>query len=264
VISILTKVSVVRIDTLAKTIHKIEDYAAEEKPLHIFINRKHYATIMCTPKDLKEMVIGHLLSEGIIKMIEEIQWITVNESICQVDLKPEVNAEGRLRLVSHAYRIIPSACGGAYSPQILDRLKPIQSKVRVKAEIIQKCVNDLNHIAETFRKTGGVHVAAIYKPDGALVVFAEDVGRHNAVDKVIGKCASNIFAFSECFLALSGRLTADIVLKAARVGIPVVASIAAALKSGIEVAKKANLTLIGFVRGKRMNIYNAPERILLS
>jgi FdhD protein len=119
-------------------------------------------------------------------------------------------------------------------------------------------------MAETFRKTGGVHVAAVYRVDGTLVAFAEDVGRHNAVDKALGKAAMAKTPFSECFLALSGRLTADIILKAARVGLPVVASISAALNSGIEVARKANLTLIGFVRGKSMNVYNAPERILLS
>ncbi|MGQ9625230.1 MAG: formate dehydrogenase accessory sulfurtransferase FdhD, partial [Candidatus Bathycorpusculaceae bacterium] len=113
-----------------------------------------------------------------------------------------------------------------------------------------------------FRKTGGVHAASIYQDNGKLLAFAEDVGRHNAVDKAIGKCALNKIAFSQCFLALSGRLTGDIVLKATNVDIPVVASIAAALDSGIEIARKANLTLIGFVRGKRMNIYNAPDRIL--
>ena len=256
---------IVKIDTAAKIIQRVEDYVAEEKPLHILVNRKHYATIMCTPKDLKEMVVGHLLSEGIVKALEEIREITMKEEgICHVNLKPEVKIESRLKLASHIYRIIPSACGGTYTPQFLKRLKPVQSAVRVRAETIQDCVNNLNRMAETFRKTGGVHAAAIYKADGTLMAFAEDVGRHNAVDKVIGKCALNSVAFKECFLALSGRLTADMVLKAVRVGIPIIASIAAALDSGIEIAKRANLTLIGFVRGKRMNVYNAPERILLS
>jgi len=93
------------------------------------------------------------------------------------------------------------------------------------------------------------------------VAFAEDVGRHNAVDKAIGIGALNETDFGECFLALSGRLTGDMALKAARVGLPIVASLAAAIDSGIAVAKDAGLTLIGFVRGKRMNIYNFPERI---
>jgi formate dehydrogenase accessory protein FdhD len=101
-------VEIVKIDTAAKTIQRVEDYVAEEKPLHILINEKHYATIMCTPKDLKEMVVGHLLSEGIVKALEEIREITMEEEgICYVNLKPEVNLESRLKLASHIYRIIP-------------------------------------------------------------------------------------------------------------------------------------------------------------
>jgi FdhD protein len=262
----LTKrVEIVKIDTGAKTSQKVEDYVAEEVPIYIIINKKPYATIMCTPKDLKELVMGHLLSEGIVKAVEEIQEITIKEeSVCHVKLKLGVDIESRLKLASRLYRVIPSACGGPYSPQILKRLKPVQSAVKVKAEIIQDRVKYLNRMAETFRKTGGVHVAAVYKADGNLVAIAEDVGRHNAVDKALGKAAMAKVAFSDCFLALSGRLTADIVLKAARIGVPIIASIAAALDSGIEIAKIAGLTLIGFVRGTRMNVYNAPERVLLS
>jgi formate dehydrogenase accessory protein FdhD len=135
------------------------------------------------------------------------------------------------------------------------------SHLKVKVEVILNSVHSLNSIAETFRKTGGVHAAAIFNDHGNLLAFAEDVGRHNAVDKVIGIAALNKTDFDECFLALSGRLTGDIVLKAARVGIPIIASLAAAIDSGIALAEDADLTLIGFVRGKRMNIYNFPERI---
>jgi len=159
-------------------------------------------------------------------------------------------------------RIILSACGGP--PQQSAKLPKIKADIKVKAETIQKCVNNLNFIAETFRKTGGVHAAALYRSDGTLLAFAEDVGRHNAVDKVIGIGALSKVNFSECFLAVSGRLTGDMVLKAAKIGLPIVASLAAALDSGVEVAKASNLTLIGFVRGKRMNVYNASERISLN
>ncbi|MBS7635924.1 formate dehydrogenase accessory sulfurtransferase FdhD [Candidatus Bathyarchaeota archaeon] len=255
---------IVKIDTAAKTLQKIEDYVAEERPIHIFLNKRHYATVMCTPKDLKEMVFGHLLTGGMVKAVEEVEKITVKKDFCHVNLKTSINLETRLKLVGQLSRVIPSACGGPYRPQTLKTLKKINSKTAVRAETIQNCVNNLNCMAENFRKTGGVHAAAVYKTDGTLLAFAEDVGRHNAVDKAIGKCALQKADFNECFLTLSGRLTADIVLKAARVGIPIVASIAAALDSGIEVAKKANLTLIGFVRGRRMNVYNAPERVLLS
>jgi formate dehydrogenase accessory protein FdhD len=113
-----------------------------------------------------------------------------------------------------------------------------------------------------FRKTGGVHVAAIYDREGERKALAEDVGRHNAVDKVIGAGALKKIDFSDCFLALSGRLTAEIVLKAATMNLPIVASLAAAIDSGIAVANESGLTLAGFVRGNRMNIYAFPERIL--
>jgi formate dehydrogenase accessory protein FdhD len=132
----------------------------------------------------------------------------------------------------------------------------------VKAQVVFDSVNQLNFKAEGFRQTGGVHVAAIYKGDGALVALAEDVGRHNAVDKVIGMAALNKVDFGMCFLALSGRMSGDVAFKAAKVGLPIVASIAAALSSGIAVAEAANLTLVGFVRGKRMNIYTRSERIV--
>ncbi|MEM3640747.1 MAG: formate dehydrogenase accessory sulfurtransferase FdhD [Candidatus Bathyarchaeia archaeon] len=256
---------VAKIDIAARKIEKVKDYVAEEKPLRIFINKTQYATIFCHPRELKELAVGHLLTEGIIKTVNDIAEITFEEGdICRVNLKPTVNLEARLKLAQRFSRIIPSACGGPYTPQALKRLKKVESKLFVKAETIQNCVNSLNHIAETFRKTGGVHAAAVYKADGTPLAFAEDVGRHNAVDKVIGKCALNGMPFNECFLALSGRLTADIVLKAARIGIPLIASLAAALDSGIEIAKKSNITLVGFVRGKRMNVYNALERIVLT
>ncbi|MGB9853701.1 MAG: formate dehydrogenase accessory sulfurtransferase FdhD [Candidatus Bathyarchaeales archaeon] len=229
----------------------------------MFVNKTQYATIFCSPKELKELAVGHLLSEGIIKTVEEIDEIAMEkEEICQVKLKPTVNVKSRLKLSEHFSRVILSACGGPHQPQASKKLRKIESKLKVNAETIQNCVNNLNRIAETFRKTGGVHIAAVYKGDGTLVAFAEDVGRHNAVDKVIGKCALGKMVLSECFLALSGRLTGDIVFKAAKVGLPIAASIAAALDSGIAVAKEANMTLIGFVRGKRMNVYTFPERIL--
>jgi FdhD protein len=106
-------------------------------------------------------------------------------------------------------------------------------------------------------------VAAIYRGEGSLVALAEDVGRHNAVDKVIGMAALNRIDFGDCFLALSGRISGDVAFKAAKVGLPIVASLSAALSSGITTAEASKLTLAGFVRGKRMNIYTVPERIII-
>ena len=206
--------------------------------------------------------MGHLLTEGLIKSIEEIEKIEFkSEGICKVMLGSTIDLEKRLKHAENLSRIILSACGGPYQPS--KRLPKVKSNLRVKAEVIQHCINKLNFIAETFRKTGGVHAAATYECDGSLVAFAEDVGRHDAVDKVIGLGALSKTDFSECFLALSGRLTGDIVSKAAKVGLSIVASLAAAVDSGISVAKEVDLTLIGFVRGKRMNVYNCEKRIAI-
>jgi FdhD protein len=259
------KVNIVKVDVSAENVQKTTDYVAEEKPLHIFLNRTHYVTVFCSPTKLKEMAIGHAISEGILKSMEEVEGIDLKkqEGVCRINLKPDVKLEKRLKLSQHFSRVIFSACGSKTPYQPTLRLSKIQSDLKVKAETISYCVKRLNSIADTFRKTGGVHVAAIYRSDGTLMAFAEDVGRHNAVDKVIGLSILKGIDLGNCFLALSGRLTGDIVLKAAKMGLPIVASLAAAINSGIAVARSANLTLIGFVRGKRMNVYTYPERIIM-
>jgi FdhD protein len=258
------KVSIVKVDGAAKKAQKTTDYVAEEKPLHVFLNRTRFVTIFCSPSNLKELAVGHVISEGIVKSKEEIEEIDLKEEegLCRIKLKPSVELEKRLKLSQHFSRVIFSACGSKtpYQPSL--GLAKVQSDLKVKAETISTCVNRLNSLAETFRKTGGVHVAAIYRSDGTLVTFAEDVGRHNAVDKAVGSCLLQGIDFDGLFLALSGRLTGDIVLKAAKMGLPIVASLAAAINSGIAIAKDAKVTLVGFVRGKRMNIYTFPERIL--
>jgi len=258
----MRQVEIVKVDISSKRFQKVTDYVAEEKPLNIFLNKTHYATVLCSPSNLKELTVGHLLSEGIIKSAEEIKEVRLKEEgMCYAKLKADVNLEKRLKLSTLYSRTVPSACGSPSPYRFSSRLSKVKSSLTVKAEVIFNCVNRLNFVAETFRKTGGVHAAAIYKGDGTLVALAEDVGRHNAVDKVIGIAALNKIDFNECFLALSGRLTGGIVFKAARTGLPIVASLAAALDSGIALAKDANLTLVGFVRGNRMNLYTFPERI---
>jgi len=259
------KVKIDKIDLSAKTSKKVADYVAEEKPLHLFVNTTYWATILCSPLNLKEMAVGHLLSEGILKSTAEIEEINLKETegTCYVKLKAEVNVDERLSLSRLHQRIVTSACGEQSIYQYQRKPAKITSNLTVKAEVVFNSVNQLNFKAEVFRKTGGVHAAAIYTADGSLIALAEDVGRHNAVDKVIGMAALKKTRFGKCFLTSTGRLSGDIVFKASKVGLPIVASLGAALDSGVAMAEAANLTLAGFVRGKRMNIYCSPERIVL-
>ena len=264
----MQEIQVSRIDVSAQKLEQRKDFVAEETPLHIFLNQTHYVTILCSPNQLKELAIGHLLSEGVLKSTKEIREVRMEKGgKCRVRLKPEIDAEKRVSISQPFTRLIFSACGSPdYWPlsKLIDRLSLVEMNLglTVEARIISESVKRLNTLAETFRKTGGVHVAALYSASGELLTFSEDVGRHNAVDKVIGTGASEKLDFEKTFLALSGRLTGDIILKSARMRIPIVASVAAAVNSGVEVAQSTGITLIGFVRGKRMNVYTYPERIV--
>lgn len=264
----MREIKISRINVSKKTIEERTDYVAEDFPIHIFLNKYHYGTILCSPNQLKEMVIGHLLSEGLIKSINEIAKLTIKkDGKCLVTLKPNIDANTRISSSIRFARLIVSSCGTPnYQPisEIMKSLPKINFKLIIPAKILSESLKKLNFSAEKFRKTGGVHVAALYSIDGKVVSLAEDVGRHNAVDKVIGAVAIKGLNLNELFLALSGRLTGDIVLKAARNQISVVASLSAAISSGLEIALKTNITLIGFVRGKRMNIYTYPERIVFT
>ncbi|HEX9261383.1 MAG TPA: formate dehydrogenase accessory sulfurtransferase FdhD, partial [Candidatus Bathyarchaeia archaeon] len=196
------------------------------------------------------------------KSTEEIEEVTLKEdNTCTARLKSFINVEDRVKVSRLHARVIPSACGGGSPYQYSGKIPRVESILKVEASVVFECVNQLNFKAEGFRKTGGLHVAAICNHDGSIVALAEDVGRHNAVDKVIGMGALKGIDFGKHFVALSGRMSGDVVFKAANIGLPIVASLAAALSSGIDMAEKANVTLAGFVRGKRMNIYTVPERI---
>jgi len=263
------KVEVRSLRTDLGRVDSLRDLVAVENPLHVMLNKTHYVTIFCTPRLEAELAVGHLISEGVLKTLDEVREIKqLEEGKIQIVLKPEIDLQKRLSTSTSLTRIILSSCSPqSFSPlaKLADRMAPpkIESDMRIRAEVVFEAIRRLNVIAKVFRSTGGVHAASLNSPDGELIAFAEDIGRHNAVDKVIGLLAIKRQSFKETFLTLTGRLTGDIVLKAARVRIPIIASIAATIDSGIEIAKMANLTLVGFVRGPRMNIYTNPERIIL-
>lgn len=264
---ITKEVQISLIDVYSRRLEQKKDFVAEETPLHILLNKIHYVTILCSPNHLKELAIGHLISEGVLKSVDEIGEIRFEtDGKCVVRLEKDIDVEKRIQATQPFARLIVSACGSPdYWPlsKLIDRLHlpKVPSNLLIEAEVISNSVKQLNILAKTFRKTGGVHVAAAYSSKGKLINFAEDVGRHNAIDKVIGACVLQKPDFNNCFFVSSGRLSGDIVLKAARTRVQIIASLSAALSSGIEVAQYMGVTLIGFVRGRQMNIYTHPERI---
>ncbi len=264
---ITKSVLVSRIDLAAAKIEKQEDLVASEIPLHLYLGGVHYVSFLCSPNLLKELVLGYLLGEGVVDSVDEIADLHLDEeNRCYVTLE-KTDSEKRAIVSKPFARLIVSACGGVGYRSLSELLDTIEleplSFWQIEAKKVLEYVKRLNVLDSAFRKTGGVHVAALFERGGILVALAEDVGRHNAVDKVIGMAALKRVNLDQCLLVLSGRLTGDVVLKAARSGVPVVASLAAAIDSGVYVAEKTGVTLLGFVRGSRMNVYVNSERIKL-
>lgn len=251
-----------RLDLNKGTFTETDDVVASDKAICVFINDEYYRTLIATPTMVKELVIGHLLGEGIVVSIDEVKRIEVDSLRVSVELQGETD----LDLVNRSkIDLITTACGSTTMPLTRDQidLLKIDSDVEVKAEKIWGMIRDLNLRSKVYQETGGTHSALICETDGGVVSFAEDVGRHNAVDKAIGACALARTDFSECILVSSGRQSGEMVLKAARSGIPVIASVAAPLESGITLSRAAGITLICFVRGRRMNIYSHSWRVSL-
>ncbi|MFQ6086380.1 MAG: formate dehydrogenase accessory sulfurtransferase FdhD [Candidatus Bathyarchaeia archaeon] len=235
-------------------------FVAAEIPIHLYVNREHFITLLASPTMIKELAIGHLLAEGVAKRVDNAE-IVVDGDKVKVSL-PGVDARVK---ASRILRLVTTACGGRSDYlKLLDGIsKPqVASELTVSAKKIARMVGDLNKVSATHKRTRGTHVAALFDEDGNLVCSAEDVGRHNAVDKVIGWVALRGRDCNRFVLVSSGRLTADIVLKAARIGMPIVVSITAPTDSGVRVAEKTGITLIGLANVAKMRVYTYPGRIL--
>ncbi len=257
-------VKVKKVDLLRNRSDLVDDLVAVDFPVALYVNGKHVAQFLSLPFQLKELCIGWLLTQSVIDSVDEIESVQVKDGKVRVRCKKSVN----VRLSAAKLLVtMSSACGSEGDSHFLliDRIvRPsVDSEYKVKAAEILAFAKILNERSQVFKLTGGTHSAAIFG-NGELVAFAEDVGRHNAVDKAIGAAAISGTDFSRSVLMSTGRQPADMVLKAARVGIPIVASLSAPLRSGIIAADKAGITLACFVRGKRMNVYTHHERIELN
>ncbi|MCL1976920.1 MAG: formate dehydrogenase accessory sulfurtransferase FdhD [Candidatus Bathyarchaeota archaeon] len=261
----MRQVDITRLDLSTGSVAKICDYIAEEVPLRIIINGEYSFVIWSSPSQFKELAIGYLFAEEILYAIDEIESITSNENenICQVQFKEGINLDSRMENRRQGTRIVPLIKNSISAYQHDDKIAIVKSDLTIKAQTILDAIYQINEKAKGFKKTGGLHDSGIFKADGTMVAFSEDVGRHNTVDKVIGEGLLKRTNFGQCFMIITGRVPGDMIYKAAKAGLPIVASVAAVLNSGISSAQKANVTLVGFVREKRMNIYTYPERIII-
>ncbi len=250
---------------------EINDIVLIESPIDLIVNSEPLVNIICLPKDLKELAVGFLFSIGIINSVKDIKEVRVNklENQILVDLSDSIDFKVKNLEINPVGRVIDTSCGIS-SPwretikKTLDdekELKKAKDDIRISSEIIFSAIKQIYKEMSLYRETGGCHGAAIFNIDGKLLSLKEDIGRHNAIDKVIGDMLLTKKNFNNVFLTSSGRLTGDCVLKAVRAKIPIMSSPAAAIESGIRLAFAYGITLIGFVRGSRMNIYTHAFRI---
>lgn len=235
---------------------EIEDLIATERQIIISVNGKEVLRLYCTPTMIKEFVVGFCLNEGIIKGHFCADAMTVQyaeDMTIHVDIPAdgEPSTEGMVRT---------TGCVGGLTFERKEFGKPSDGFF-VTPETIRTVYREFNQKASLFKETGCMHSAAISDGEKILVI-AEDIGRHNAVDKVIGHCIIENLGLNDKMMLVSGRLSSEIVSKCARWGIPVLVSRTSPTSYAIEIAEKANITLIGFVRGERLNIYTNGHRII--
>ncbi|MFX1524848.1 MAG: formate dehydrogenase accessory sulfurtransferase FdhD [Promethearchaeota archaeon] len=251
----------------------VEDIVLVEHPVDLYVNSEPLANIICLPKDLKELAVGFLYSIGLIDTFKDIEYIEITElgNEILVTLKDSIDFDINNITMNPVSRVVDTTCGisSPWRNLIKNRLDESKVKeklwseniIKVPSKTIFSAIKEMQMATPLYKETGGCHGAAIFDLQGNLLSVKEDIGRHNAIDKVIGDMLIQRHSFDEVFLTSTGRLTSDLVLKAIRAKIPILASFSAAIESGIKLAFAYGITLIGFARGRRMNIYTHPERI---
>lgn len=231
-----------------------DDFVAVEKKVRISVNGRNVLSLYCSPQMIREFVVGVVFNEGLISG----GWCAERLSIEYGDvIEVDIPATGT---IAEGERTVTSGCTGGIS---LNRKLPeekISDPAVFPVQDIRNLYKDFQKRSEGYRTTGGVHSAALADVH-AIYAFAEDIGRHNAVDKVIGYALLEDIPFGGKIMLASGRLSSEIVTKCVRCGIPVLISRAAPTSLSVAIAEDSGLTLIGFARGHRMNIYAGRQRI---
>ncbi len=247
---------ILRVNGDGRATLSVQDEIAEEKRLVLKVNGQEVLSLLCTPTMVRELVVGFLITEGLIDggFCAERMSIEYNEEEVIVD----VPAEGRIR---QGPKTITSGCVGGVSFTEETGKQTIEPHLRVRRQRLFELFRQFQERSHLYHSTGCVHSAAI--SDGRrILIVAEDIGRHNAVDKAIGYCILEGIGFGDKIILVSGRLSSEMVKKAARVGIPVVVSRTAPTTRAIDIAQSSGITLVGFMRGKRFNVYSGQERIV--
>lgn len=238
-----------------------DDLLIKESPLTLFINGYQFLTLMILKERLEELITGFLAAEGIIKEAADILEIKFKQqkTVAMVEINVDFSPN------NYKKRTLTSGCGGGTSFLNLKECaeaKKIESRQKLKAELFTELVKGLQDNSNYFQKTGGTHTAALAAKKGILFQV-EDIGRHNALDKIIGRAKLENINLDNKIILTSGRISSEMAVKVLRQGIPFLVSRSAPTDAAVNMARERNLTLIAFCRGRRFNIYSGSERIIV-
>lgn len=246
---------------------KVLEKTVKDENIFIHIDELQVRKFSTYPKDLEDFCIGYALGEGLIKNIDDVESIQIKDKDIFLKTKYNHKVNNNLSLTEDEdnqgiiYESLMSDSAGGWRSE-LKNIEPVCSDLKIKAKDIIKNMVVLTDNAKIWKETGSVHVAQLIYGDE--VIIREDVSRHVAVDKVIGAAARKYYDLTHSYICYSGRMPADMIIKFARVKIPIVISNAAPAGSGYIIADEANITMVGFVRNNRFNLYTAPDRVLLN
>lgn len=241
-----------------------DDAIAAEEPLEIRVGGRSVAVVMRTPGHDRELAAGFLVTEGIVRRREDVLDLIhcrtdggePEENILDAVLAPGAQVD-LAKLTRHVFT--SSSCGicsKASIEAVQAQFPPIGAPLSVRREVVLGLPEKLREAQAAFELTGGLHASAIFDPAGNLSVVREDVGRHNALDKVVGQAFfAEKLPLSASILLVSGRVSFEIMQKALGAGIPAVAAISAPTSAAVEFARSSGQTLVGFIRGQRLNVY---------
>jgi FdhD protein len=256
--------TVIRVSDAGST--TADDRVAHEAALEVRLNGEPFSVIMRTPGADRDLVLGFLFTEGVVTSAADVRDVAAPESdVLDVILSASLAASVPALVGARRQVTLNSSCGmcGRRSLESLTvQAAPLPVAWHVAAAVIASLPARLREAQPVFAETGGLHAAALFARSGRLEASAEDVGRHNAVDKLIGRMlAAGGLPLSEALLFVSGRSSFEIVQKAWQAGVPLVAAVSAPSSLAVSLAREAGITLVGFVRDRRFNIYAHEARI---
>ena len=233
-----------------------------ERPVTVYMNDVEVATIQATPRDLEEMAVGFLVAEGLAEDREALRSIEVDHKRGLVYVTTDESVPDDM---VYRTRYVTSGCGKGITFSSVGHargLDKITSEVRITPEELHELMTEMSRAAEQYRDTGGVHACGLAR-DGKLLLVREDVGRHNALDKLLGRAWLDRIPVRDAILLSTGRISYEMSVKAAKSRVPIVASRTSVTDLAAEIATELGITLVGYVRGGKLVIYTRPERVLL-